>query len=457
MTDGPTPSESSAELSSQAPAAKRKARSVIWKVLLIGALILMMLIPLALIASIIDERKNTRDKVVDEIAQTWAGEQRLTGPVLVAPYLSTIASKDDKGRKKTQSIRKLAYLLPEQYEVRAHLMPQVRYRSIYQSVVYRSQIEIQGRFNPRALDELRLPPNSVLWSQAFVTLGIPSVKGLETRPDLQWRGKAVEFLPGVNGADFAGGGLYAPVAVSADAGDMPFKATLSLKGSQSFWMSPIGKQSRLIVTGDWPSPSFVGDTLPTTRAVKGKTFQASWEIPYFARSYGQAFTLSGNMEVFLYNSNVGVRLLTPIDAYRQADRAVKYGVLFLALTFSTYFLFEVVCKRRIHPLQYLLIGLALTLFYLLLIAGSEVIHFGWAYLIASVAIIALITLYSKAILGASKREAPLIIGGLLTALYAYLYILLRLEDWSLLFGALGLLAALAAIMFVTRHIDWYNE
>lgn len=439
----------------QAPV--KRPRSVIWKALLIGALTLLLLIPLALIGGVIRDRQMARDSVVSEIARTWADEQRLTGPILAIPYQTTVMSEDAKGRKRAQTVRHLAYLLPQQYQVVGHLTPEVRYRSIYQSVVYRSRLAIQGQFDTHAIDALKLPPGSLLWREAFLVVGIPSVKGIETAPSLHWQGKPLDVLPGVNGVAFLNAGLYAPVTLAPAERPIPFTMTLALRGSQSLWVTPIGRQNRLQLLSAWPSPSFVGATLPSQRTVSAQGFDATWDIPYFARNYGQAFTTQSSESNALPDSAIGVELLTPVDTYRQSDRAVKYGVLFLALTFATYFLFEVVCRRRLHAFQYLLVGLALTLFYLLLIALSEVIHFEWAYLVASAAIIALITLYSRAILGTALRRAPLIIGGLLTALYGYLYILLRLEDLSLLFGALGLLVALGAIMYVTRQIDWYNE
>lgn len=173
--------------------------------------------------------------------------------------------------------------------------------------------------------------------------------------------------------------------------------------------------------------------------------------------YEQVLTKDFVSSNLLEASAVGTELMTPVDFYRQVDRVIKYGVLFLVLTFATYFIFEIISNKRLHPFQYLLIGCSIILFYLLLLAFAEVIGFGGAYGIASLATIASISLYSHAILGKIQKRAALLVAGLLSVLYGYLYVLLQLEDWSLLFGAIGLFAVLATIMYITRNVDWYHE
>lgn len=434
---------------------KNKPKSIMWKVFTIIGLTLLLLIPLGMIGGVIGERQVNQDKVELDISQTWGGEQSLLGPVLAIPY-KTVISQDAQGQKKVE-IRNVAYLLPQQYQVDAKIAPEVRDRGIYQSIVYRSGLKAQGTFSLKALQQLNIASERFLWQQAYVCIGIPSTNGIEKRPDLTWQNKPLEMLPGIGDASFLGTGLYAPVTLDPTQDNMPFRLNIALRGSKSLMLAPLGKQNTLTMDSSWTSPSFVGSLLPTTRAVSKQGFNARWDIPYFARNYNQAFIDTIHIPQQLTASTVGVQLLTPVDSYRQTDRAIKYGLLFLVLTFSTYFLFEIIGKHRFHPFQYLLIGLAISLFYLLLLALSEVIQFMGAYVAASVGIIVSITLYSKAILRSAGKFPPLLIGSLLTVLYTYLYVLLQLEDLSLLFGALGLFVVLSLIMYLTRHIDWYSE
>jgi inner membrane protein len=447
----------SISISQMAYSPRKRSHSILWKVLIIVGLILGLLIPLNMIGGIIADRQSGRDQVQAEIAQTWADQQTILGPVLAIPYKNTYELTNDKGQKQLRFIRQTAYLLPQQFQVNANIRPETRYRGIYQSVVYISDLFAQGHFNLKTIEELNIPKQNILWNEAYLVFGVPSMKGINKKPDLIWQGKSFELLPGVNGAPFVNSGLYSPIALSDKQTGLAFKMTLSLKGSQVFSIVPIGKLNTINMNSTWNSPTFVGSTLPGSRNIDSKGFKATWEIPYFARSYSQAFINTSDIQQRLSESAVGVQLLAPVDSYRQSDRAVKYGVLFLVLTFATYFLFEIISQYRLHPFQYLLVGCALSLFYLLLIAISEVSRFEWAYAVASVSTVTAITLYSKAILGKIRQHAQWLIGGLLSILYAYLYVLLQLQDHSLLFGAIGLFIVLSIIMYVTRNIDWYDE
>lgn len=441
------------------PSAKASAGNAVMRkigmiVLLIGGL----LIPLWMISGVIYERQNRKDQVTQEIADTWGKAQTVIGPVLVVPYKIMHTTVNAKGEKQTQTSTDLAYLLPRQYKVTNDLKPETRYRGIYNSVVYTSNLAANGEFDLRDFHELKIPDENFVWKDAFVIVSLPQPKGIQTPPSLHWQGKSVEVLPGTHGAGLFDIGLYAPVVCSPEAQTIPFSFKLTVRGSEAFSLVPIGKQNKLEITGNWPTPSFTGSILPTARTVAKEGFSASWEIPYFARNYPQTFIpATGISNLKLADSQVGVSLYVPVDFYRQADRAIKYGILFLTLTFATYFLFEILGKFRLHPFQYLLVGCALCLFYLLLIAFAEVIGFNFAYLIASVAIIGSITMYSQAIIGKARKHGQFVIAGLLTILYGFLYMLLQLEDLSLLFGTIGLFLVLAVIMYVTRNIDWYNE
>ena len=431
---------------------------IIWKICTIAILILGALIPLGMISGLIYERQSRKDEVTKQISANWGGKQTILGPVLVLPYQRLYGRTNENGEKETKVMVERAYLFPRQYTANSDIKSEIRHRGMYNATVYTSNIAATGQFNLDDLQELKIPFDKINWNDAFVVMTIPQPKSLQAPPNLQWQGHAQEMFPGTNGSNFFDTGLYAPVTCNQDSKTIPFTLKLILKGSESFSLVPIGKENKLQISSDWKTPSFTGSISPTNRNVSATGFTAEWQIPYFARSYSQAFTdTSEKLHTAINDSQVGVDFYSPVDFYRQAERAIKYGILFLTLTFSTYFLFEVIGKVKVHPLQYLLVGSALCLFYLLLLALSEVIGFTLSYAIATLAIVTTITLYSKAIMSKARKHTHLVIAGLLSLLYTYLYVLLRLEDMSLLFGTIGLFIVLVSIMYVTRNIDWYSE
>ena len=474
MTSPNIPSDASPS-GSQTPqrplvALPKLGNRIFWKVFTIAGLILFLLIPLGMISGIITERSLRQVEVTQEISAIWGGRQTLTGPILSLPYWYTETTKDKNGLIHQETKTQTAYLLPKDYKVSSQLAPEKRSRGIYETAVYTSNSTISGNFDLSMLRNLDITPKQYMWDKATLVMGIPSVKGISKRPTLTWKGQSLEWLPGVNGTSFLNGGLHASIPLSASDGmlaptpvslqskqALTFTVNLTLNGSQQMALVPIGKQNQFDMASSWASPSFMGNSLPNERTVNQDGFTARWDIPYFARNYSQVVAFGEELQGELQPSAVGVELLNPVDFYHQSERAVKYGVLFLVLTFATYFLFEVMCQHKLYSLQYILIGFSLCLFYLLLIALSEVIGFGFGYGIASIATISSISLYSKALLGKAKKHAGLIIAGLLSVLYGYLYVLLQLEDLSLLFGTLGLFIVLSTIMYVTRNIDWTRE
>jgi inner membrane protein len=227
-----------------------------------------------------------------------------------------------------------------------------------------------------------------------------------------------------------------------------------LNGSDGFYVAPLGKNTNFTIKSDWPDPSFQGYKLPNARNVGPDGFEASWAISHISRNYPQQWLDDNFSYAKLVQSLVGVEFVSPVDNYRMTERSIKYAVLFLLLTFVAIWLIEIVYKLRVHLLQYLLLGLGMSLFYLLLLAFSEHISFLWSYFIASSAVVIMVSLYSRAILKSNKRASW--IGSGIVVLYIYLFSLLEQQNYSLLFGSIGVFFTLAGVMYITRNIDWYN-
>ncbi|WP_341502751.1 cell envelope integrity protein CreD [Gallaecimonas sp. GXIMD4217] len=412
------------------------------KMLLIGLLALLLLIPIAMVKSLIVERQQRQNEVIEEIGAKWGQAQHLTGPILVLPYTDYI--QDNKGNR--HASHQNAYLLPQRLEVEARVEPQVRYRGIYQSVVYETRVSLSGRFDPALLKQVLGQHNNLEPGRAMLALGLGDLKGIRELSKARLGSSALEMSP----VSFDAGldrAIAAPVDVNAK---LDFQFELTLRGSERLYLAPSGKETRLTVSSPWATPSFEGAYLPSERRVGKDGFEAQWQVLHFNRSFPQ-FWLSNQYSH--HADDFGVAFLVAADPYQQIHRVAKYGLMFIGLTFVAFFFSEVTSGRKVHPLQYLLVGLSLCVFYTLLLAISEHSSFALAYGLSSLATVLLIAGYAKAAL-ASGRLAGLV-GAMLAILYGYLYIILQLEDYALLMGALGLFGVLAAVMYLTRRIDWY--
>ncbi|HUE30352.1 MAG TPA: cell envelope integrity protein CreD [Verrucomicrobiae bacterium] len=305
----------------------------------------------------------------------------------------------------------------------------------------------------------KIPPEDVLWDEVSLSVGVPDLRGVAKEPRVAWDGQEVGFQPGAGDVDLFCTGMHVAVPSLRPGGKAlhTFSFELTLAGSEALAFVPVGKETEVSLASTWRDPSFTGAFLPSERTVDERGFRATWKVSYFARSFPQrwqrgapaAATLQKQTEV----SAFGLRLLDPVDFYRQSDRAVKYAALFVLLTFLTFALFEVLQPLRIHPVQYLLVGFAMCLFYLILLAASEQVGFALAYGVGAGATIALVAGYATRVLAGRRRGG--VMGALLAGLYGYLYVLLQLEDYALLLGTVGLFAILATVMWVTRDLDWY--
>jgi inner membrane protein len=419
------------------------------RLLAIGGLALLLQIPIAKIAALVGERQQRRDAAVAEVSGKWGQRQTLVGPALIVPYPHGWTSS--QGVLTSAGTRHLV-VLPQRLTARGRLTSETLGRGIFSIPVYGVELELSGEFARPDLGALGVDPASVVWERARLALGISDPRAIQSAAAVHWNGARSEFLPGSDELRLMPTGIHAPVDASG-AERFEFRVPLSLHGSEGLYLTPFGETTVAELAADSPNPSFQGAWLPRQRAVSAQGFEASWEIPFLGRGFPQAWVATDPPEEAVASSHFGVELVAPVDHYRMAERSVKYAGLFILLTFASVWLLEGLARVQLHPVQYLLLGSALCLFYLLLLSLAEHLGFPQAYALASLAVIALCGAYSRSIL--RRRSLALCVAAGVAGLYAYLYVLLMNEDYALLFGSLGLLAILAAVMFTTRNVDWF--
>lgn len=418
---------------------------------IVGFLILAMLIPTLFIMELISERAQRQAEVKTEVSSKWAGAQTISGPLLVVPYLET--TKNNEG--KIIVAKKYAYFLPERLTINGELLPEIRHRSIFNIVVYSTDIKMEGEFVPLQPESLGIKREDMQLNESYICFGLSDFRGIENQMSIRWNDSSYVFNAGVPDNNIISNGLNATVALTN--GDMDqvnaFSIHLRLRGSENLSFTPVGKTTHVHFSSAWQNPSFDGSFLPvTTPEINSNGFDADWKVQHLNRNYPQSWK---DEKFDLYASRFGITLLQPVDSYAKTMRSVKYGILFIALTFGLYFFIEILQKTIIHPAQYVLVGIALCIFYTLLLSISEYLRFNIAYAIAATATILLITLYTKSLFGTWKIAS--LFGGLLTTLYSFIFILIQLQDGALLFGSIGLFILLSIIMYYSRKIDWYGQ
>lgn len=437
-----------------------RRNAAVLKLFLIGFLILLLLIPLALVKSTLQERLVRHDAAVGTITEAWGKSQRLLGPVLVVPFNWKADTEEwatgPDGRRYRETVTRTqtaeAFFLPESLEISGQLQPSERRLGIYSTHVYAAKLSWHGRFAAPTFGFAGVTAPEPQWDRARLCFAITDLRGTREALALRWGAAEVPLQPGAKIEGF-GPGLHAPVKVSAS-GAIDFSLDLMLNGSGGLTVIPVGQQTTVRLTSPWHSPGFHGAFLPVEREIGPQGFSASWKVSYYGRDFPQQWS-PGTDHVpaakAIEASAFGVNLVETITAYRTIERAIKYGVLFLALVFVTFFLFEVASDVRLHALNYLLVGAALCLFYLGLLALSEFIGFTWAYVAAAAGSLLLVGLYGWSVLRSVRRA--LLVSVMLAGVYAYLYFVLRLEDFALLAGTAALFALLAAVMYATRRLD----
>jgi inner membrane protein len=452
------------------------ARKITIKGIITGVLILLMMIPTLFIVNLIDERESRQKEVAAEVSSRWAGSQVLSGPYLYIPYRTYF--KNEKGQ--TQEGRNYFRILPENIQVTGKLNHEIRQRSIYKILLYRANLKNTGHF------KIMVPANinreMIEWDKTEICYSLSDFKGIEEKLTIRLKDRDYELSPGIPGDDQAIAGVITlqqsanitipePVPARAISGnlhssnfsstidlttadigkDVSFAMDLRIKGSGQLHFLPLGGNSKYSLQADWASPSFDGNSLPTDREITPQGFTASWSFNKANLPFG---TILKEIQFNPSALAFGITLLQPADHYAKTSRSIKYAILFIGLTFALFFIVELLQKKPMHPVQYVLIGLALVIFYTLLLSISEFLRFNAAYLISALSTISLITLYAYGHFG--KWRSAGLFGGVLTMLYIFIFVLVQLEDTALLVGSIGLFMILAAVMYASKKINWYD-
>ena len=423
------------------------------RLVVLFGLILALQIPILAIEGTVRERESTRLEAIRDITSTWGEAQTVAGPLIAVPYREHL--RDEKGMARVAT--HLAYFLPDSLAISGKVTTERRYRGIFEVPVYTATLTVSGTMSSPDFGRWQVPAADIMWSGASLVVGTSDPKALRESVKVIWDGAPHDFGPGSAGVDFLPAGISLPQPeLGGEKAGTPhrFAFDLVLGGSSSLHFMPLGTETDVNLTADWRDPSFSGAFLPAERAVGDAGFSARWHVPNLGRNYPQRLRDGEIDRMQLLGSAFGVSFLAPVTAYTATTRSVKYELLFVGLTFTAFFLIEVLRNLRVHPVQYLLVGFALCLFYLLLLALSEQLGFGLAYLTASTAVVATVGGYCFTIFRSGKLAA--IIAGALTGLYGLLYALLKVQDYALIVGAVGLFVVLALVMYLTRRIDWFK-
>jgi len=443
----------------------RRRLSLFLKVASICLLTVLLLIPLGMTHGVLRERQGYQAQADNEIAETWGQSQMISGPVLVVPWVRTatrlraVAGPDGKtvNQEESYTLTGSIYSLPDVLVVDGRIEPEIRYRGIYESIVYAVGFRLSGKFLPEVPAD-SLPKTVYHWDRARLYFGTTDLRRLRENPKVQWAGKDCSVESNI-GSDAGGLGLVALLKETVPGQAVDFSVEMQLQGSGKLEVVPLGKQTRVTMHSRWQDPSFTGAHLPTAREIDAEGFTAKWELGPYGRDYPFSWNsrdVSAQTVIAKFPSSaLGVVLARPVNAYSMVERAQKYGVLFFVLVFAVFFLFEVTSAGlKIHPLQYAMVGAALALFFLLFLALSEFWATGLAYGAAAAACTGLVSAYAWSFLKTGART--LVIGGGLAATYGYLYFVLKSQDYALVAGTAALFAALALVMFCTRRINWYS-
>lgn len=444
------------------------------KLFVIGFLIAVLMIPTGMIAVLINERESRQNEAFNEVSKKWGAEQVITGPVLTVPYKIRLET-NVSGERQIDEVIRYAHFLPEVLRIDGKIDPELRKRGIYEIAVYTSSMNLNGEFMFPDFSKWDIKDEDIMYDKAFVAVGISDMKGLKENVILKWNDEEKNLSPGIETNDVLASGMstFAGVDKEKKSEKYFFDFNVVLNGSRDVLFSPIGKTTELKLASSWLDPSFQGAFLPEDYSLTENGFEANWKILELNRNFPQSFlggvNVSQNINTqferyektytaisvgSFRESDFGVRLIVQADEYQKTVRALKYAIMLISLTFLVLFFFEALNKVQVHPMQYILIGLALSCFYILLLSIAEHLGFDLAYLISVLATVGLISFYSKSVLG--KWRDVMLESLIIVFVYSFIYVILQLKDYSLLVGSVGLFVILAIIMYVSGKIDWYG-
>ena len=432
------------------------ARAPGLKFLLVALITVAMSVPLFFVFIALADRREYAQTAATDIARGWGGSQIVGGPALAIPYVVAESQRNAEGVATTVDVRRVAVFLPKVFSAQANTETATRSRGIFDVNVFTADIVLSGTFGAPDFRQLGITPKSIAWDQAVLLVSISDLQGLSDNVSVLWGAAktVVPFQPGLLAELAAYSGINARVAMTAGGGEVPFSIGIKLRGTNDLQFSAAGETTEVSANGNWPHPSFQGNFLPNKREITSKGFTAAWKVPHLARNLPQAQPTPDNLLGGLNSAIFGVSFYQPVNFYQLVERALKYAILFIGLAFLSFFLIETLSGARIHGVQYLLIGGAQVVFYLLLLSLSEQIGFDRAYLAAAVATVLLISFYAWSSLKSAMRG--IVVFGVLSVLYALLFLLLKQEDYALVIGASAAFAAIAVTMYVTRNVDWYR-
>lgn len=413
--------------------------SLALRLAIIASLTLLLLIPMAFIRGLITERESTHNQAVHEVAGKWGGHQTISGPFLSIPF------------QKGASGVEYAHFLPEQLRIDGKVEPNLRYRGLYEVLLFQAELRLSGHFDRPDLATLGIDEETVDWQRATIFLGIEDPKGIKEIIKVNWNAQELISESGLVHKQLVDSGVSLNVPIDSSKTRFDFATRLTFNGSEGLSFTPVGRHTQTTLHSSWPNPSFSGFCLPDSRSVTGEGFDAEWKILQANRAYPQQWV---GLSFSPKEATFGVDFIFPVDEYQKTMRTAKYALMFIAITFLACFMIELLNERILHPVQYLLTGFALLLFYTLLLSFSEHLSFGYAYWISCLAIVSIVTAYLAPALQGLKPN--LFVAGTLVTLYTYFFIILQMEDFALMTGSIGLFLILSTFMWLTRKLDWFS-
>ena len=428
--------------------------SILLKLAIITVIILVLLIPQSWIQGLVSDREGYQLQAMNDMTDKWSGSQLIQGPVLLLPYNKQVTENAADNKKITHNVIKMLYLLPQNLKIKAAVKTEKYKKGIYDAVVYNSLVQLHGDFTKPDLNALGIDPTQVFYDKARLVFSLSDLKGLKNNPAVNIQGQNYSPEPVTEASMPFNNALQVVFQLQKDQGFV-FSYNLNLKGSNELSFMNTGKATDVDISSDWINPLFSGRNLPDSRTVTGQGISAKWHMLYYNRPFPQQWTDNDTVltsRKAIAESVIGVRLQLPIDQYHKIMRTAKYASLIIILTFASLFLTEMIKKQRIHVFNYILIGAAMVVYYTLLLSFAEQMGYNLAYLLSSTATIALIAVFTASLL--QNGVMALLFAFILSVFYGFIFVIIQLEELSLLFGSVALFMIIAFLMYFSRKIDW---